>query len=184
MVWDMKSFDKLRTIPVFESIESIQLLSLPSLENHVITMGNAGLLKLWNLDTGRLVHEQDKSESLKSPRTGSNSTNGDHDLDSCIVQSTQVFGENQKSLALVTVDDAIVFVKIDPDVLGKLSANQTPSADAKLFHSYKQFIGNHGEILDLKFVDVEERLLAVATNSPDIKIYDVNNWDCKILKGS
>lgn len=180
----MKSHAKLRTIPTFESIESIQLMK----SEFVITMGNAGILKLWSMDTGRLVYAQDQSQSLK-PSTHTNNTSDSSssssgaDLEPCIVQSIRVAATN--TLVLTTVDESIVFVRVESDLVDKLAATNDSASHLlrPLFHAYKQFIGNHGEILDLKFVDLDEHLIAVATNSAEIKIYDINNWDCKILKG-
>lgn len=181
ILWETSSFAKLRTIPTFESIETFQLVADQN-SSHVITMGNAGLLKLWNVETGRLVLAQPQSQSLKTVRP--DATAADSELDSCIVQSARVVATN--TLILVTVDDSIVFVRLDQSLLPRLSTAEllvnSPDQE-RFFHTYKQFIGNHGDILDLEFVDVNERLLAVATNSPDIKIYDLSNWDCKILKG-
>lgn len=177
----MNSHAKIRTIPTFESIESMQLMSN---NECVITMGNAGLLKMWRIETGRLVYAQDQSQSLKTTTTTSSTASETSvDLEPCIVQSIHVAAIN--SLVLTTVDDSIVFVRVDPDELKTAATKTSLSSEEgeKLFHTYKQFIGNHGEILDLKFVDANEHLIAVATNSTDIKIYDVNNWDCKILKG-
>lgn len=182
----MTNYTKLRTIPVFESIESFLLL--PTITNsfklgYVATMGNAGLLKLWSLDNGQQMYVQDESLTLKT-RSSTSSSSQSSDLDSCILQS--VFAPNTHTLILLTVDQSIVFVRVEPSLVEKLCINgklEDKTEFAKLFSPYKQYIGDHGEILDVKYADRKERLLAVATNSPDLKIYDLHSWDCKLLKG-
>ena len=42
-------------------------------------------------------------------------------------------------------------------------------------------IGDHGEILDAQLIN--DSLLALATNNEFVKIYDLNTWNCKLLKG-
>lgn len=53
----------------------------------------------------------------------------------------------------------------------------------KTFFCARQLIGFSDEILDLAFVGKKDRFLAVASNSPDIKLYDTTTMNCVILKG-
>lgn len=53
----------------------------------------------------------------------------------------------------------------------------------KTFFCSRQLIGFSDEILDLAFVGKKDRYLAVATNSPDVKLYDTASMNCVILKG-
>lgn len=46
-----------------------------------------------------------------------------------------------------------------------------------------QFVGHYDEILDLAFVGDKDSMLAVATNSPGIKVIDIDTLDCRILTG-
>ena len=48
---------------------------------------------------------------------------------------------------------------------------------------YFKFIGNHGEILDITVCNQDGSLIAVATNSELIKVYNIDNWHCQLLKG-
>lgn len=177
----MTTFSKLRTIPTFEPIESLELL--PGVSDYVLTMGNAGVIKLWNIESGRLAYTQDESQSVKS--SSSSSSSSSTDLEPCIMQSKWIKSAN--SVVMLTVDESIVFVRVDAALMAKLAKDEQFSLSSdelkRFFNPYKQYIGNHGEILDAKFVDSHERLLAVATNSSDLKIYDLDNWDCKVLKG-
>ena len=63
IVWDLKSFSKQRTLPIYESIEAFVLVGED--KNLVITMGNEGLLKVWDLTNGKVIFKQQDTDSLK-----------------------------------------------------------------------------------------------------------------------
>jgi len=44
------------------------------------------------------------------------------------------------------------------------------------------FMGNNDEVLSLRLIS-EDTLLAVVTNSPDIKLYQVESFHCRLLQG-
>jgi U3 small nucleolar RNA-associated protein 13 len=46
-----------------------------------------------------------------------------------------------------------------------------------------KLIGHHGEVLDIAICSKDGSLIAVATNSELIKIYNTNDWNCQLLKG-
>lgn len=46
-----------------------------------------------------------------------------------------------------------------------------------------QFVGYSDEILDVVYFGEEEEYLAIATNSPDIKIYQFETMNCQLLRG-
>ncbi len=49
--------------------------------------------------------------------------------------------------------------------------------------NFLKFIGHHGEILDATICNQSGTLIAVATNSELIKVYNSLNWNCQLLKG-
>ena len=184
IIWDLKTLAKCRTIPVYESLESVLMLNrLVSAgddeDRFLITMGNEGLLKLWDLKQSKCLLTQCDEDSPKMVNKRSAKTL-DPNMQQCIVQS--VFVKSQSTLVLVTIDQLIVFVKLSGERLVEFVNNPaTPTKD--IFHVCKQFIGDHGEILDAQLFNSNENLLALATNSEFIKIYDLNTWNCKMLKG-
>jgi U3 small nucleolar RNA-associated protein 13 len=185
IVWDLQTFTKQRTIPIYESIESFLMLSqvftnAQALSRFVITMGNQGVLKVWDTKTGRLVNKQAESESLKLENKKSQSEQ-DASEELVIIQSD--YHAKLNRLTLVTSDQLVVFVEIDKAKLEQsLIRNEKElSEEESLFHVRKQFIGDHGEILDTQLCG--ENLLAMATNSPLVKLYNINTWDCKLMKG-
>ena len=46
---------------------------------------------------------------------------------------------------------------------------------------YFQFVGYNDEILDMKFLGSSEREAVVATNSSQVRLYDLTTMDCQLL---
>ncbi len=44
-------------------------------------------------------------------------------------------------------------------------------------------VGHYDEILDLKFVGEDDSMVAVASNSPQVKVIDRESMHCSILNG-
>ncbi len=86
-------------------------------------------------------------------------------------------------LVLVTIDRLIIFVRLDPSQLLQFLREPAQSQEVELFAASKQFIGDHGEILDAQLLNANGNLLALATNSEFIKVYDLEDWNCMLLKG-
>ena len=148
-------------------------------DRFLISMGNEGVLKVWDLKQSKCLLTQSDEDSPKMLNKRHAKTL-DPNMQQCIVQS--VFVKSQSTLVLVTIDQLIVFVKLSGERLVQFVDNPaTPTQD--IFHVSKQFIGDHGEILDAQLFNSNENLLALATNSEFIKIYDLNTWNCKMLKG-
>ncbi|CAN8013453.1 unnamed protein product, partial [Ixodes persulcatus] len=59
MLWDTKTLKSLKTIPVYESIESLVLVP-DSQPPQFITAGEKGVLRTWNTSTAMCVREQEK----------------------------------------------------------------------------------------------------------------------------
>lgn len=176
IVWDLKNYSKIHTIPVYEAVESFQLVGslLDELtERYFITMGNEGVLKLWDSKTSQIIYKQDESLKIENIRRT------DINLQQCLIQS--IYVKNINTLVLITIDQLMVFIKLDKDLIRNVCQNVSPLNNKDLFHSYKQLIGDHGEILDAQLIN--DNLLAVATNNEFVKIYDLNTWNCKLLKG-
>ena len=201
IVWDLATFAKVRIVAVYESIESLLLVSQAFADvddRLVMTMGNEGLIKIWDVTTGRSVYKQDASASLKvTARTGrgkkkqqqqkeAEAASGEKAdaLDMFITHSW--FNAETRTLVLVTVDRLILFVRLDASGMSSSSSSSSdalPTFDERLAVVYKQLIGDNGEILDAQLCNSEQNLLALATNSEHVKIYDLNTWDCQLLKG-
>ena len=98
------------------------------------------------------------------------------DLELVIVQG--LYNQSTNTIVQVTADQMIVFVKFNANLLDA----QIGDTD-QLFSVNKRLIGDHGEILDAQLCGQAENLLAMATNNEFLKIYNLNTWDCKLLRG-
>ncbi|XP_074647649.1 transducin beta-like protein 3 isoform X2 [Tubulanus polymorphus] len=156
LVWNTKDFKRKKTIPVYESIESVIILEegkdfpqfgvkTEKTDVHFITAGAKGKLKVWNATSSRCVHEQSVEHSY------------------VISHATRVSGLN-----------AVVVTTVDHNILLYNDEN---------FSLEKQFVGYNDDILDIKFFGAAEENVAIATNSKQIKVFNRETWDCQILDG-
>lgn len=153
----------LQIIPVYETIEGGAILtSACTLPNNIPFQkecvylaigGESGLVKIWEMTKGQLLYTQAKSYVSRAEEEGG----------LAIVQLKCNARTNQ--LAVVSADHNILIHNL------------------KTFFCSRQLIGFSDEILDLAVVGKKDRYLAVASNSPDIKLYDTTSMNCVILKG-
>lgn len=146
ILWDTGTLASLKTIPVYESIES--LIVLPdSSPVKFITAGEKGLLRTWNLSTGTCVHEQDKGPSEEEAVT------------------RLLLCPNRKALAVVTYDHNITLRSLDS------------------LEVQRQFVGHNDEVLDVRLLGAKEGFLAVCTNSPQVRLFELATFHCRLLRG-
>ncbi|XP_037950259.1 transducin beta-like protein 3 [Teleopsis dalmanni] len=161
--------------------------------NYLVTASRDKVLIIWQLDTSTQYKTIPMFEELEGafflPSTKPDvqkvlvaTTNGNLKLVSC--KTGKIISLNAREnyeirlflrcpetheLAIVTAEHNILIYKI-------VSKDQLDCT--------KQLIGFNDEILDLCFLGDNDRFLAVATNSKNIKIYDTeSNMNCKIIAG-
>ena len=115
IVWNLETFTKQQTIPIYEAVESFflttNLSEQSATDRHFVTMGNEGVLKLWDSKQSKIVFKQNESESLKID----NKRRTDLALQPCIIQS--VYIKSTETLVLVTFDQLIIFIKLNKDLI-------------------------------------------------------------------
>lgn len=161
ILWNISQGQAVRTIPVFESVETV--LVLPDKFKvagqkfneglFVATAGEKGIIRLWNLNTNKEIFVQDNSLITPAKEDGG------------LAITKLLFQADPKQFAVVSVDHNIILYKL------------------KTFECAKQFVGFSDEILDACFIGKSDEYLAVASNSADIKLYEVSNMHCKLLQG-
>ncbi|CAF4204049.1 unnamed protein product, partial [Adineta steineri] len=176
IIWDLQTLSSTRTIPVMESVEA--LISLPSHDYLkqlklkqtfnsddplFFTFGNSGLIKLWSGTTGRclLIQEDKTYEKVANNQYGKDIEHQQIFLNAFFNETTRMFYTN-------TVDHNIVAFN-----LKKLKLD-------------KQFIGELGDVLDVRFFNGNENnplYVVVASNDEKVKIFNMNTWHCQMLKG-
>ncbi|GBP41953.1 Transducin beta-like protein 3 [Eumeta japonica] len=164
ILWDLIEGKAMRTLPVYESIEGAVILPLtfkiPNFQKKLATegiyvacAGDKGKVKVWNIQTSRLMYEQ--SHTLVSVASE----------DGGLAVTNLLFNEKCNALGVVTADHNIIIHNLET------------------FDCVKQMIGFSDEILDLIFVNKHEDHIVVATNSPDLKYYNLETMNCQIIKG-
>ncbi|XP_061713417.1 transducin beta-like protein 3 [Cydia pomonella] len=164
ILWNLDESKALRTVPVYESIEAMLLLppsfKVPNFKKKLETegifiacAGEKGIVKVWNVQTSRIMYEQ--TNSLVSPAQEEGGLAITHLL----------LNQARNMLSVVTVDHNIIIHELET------------------FDCVKQLVGFTDEILDVILIGKNEGHLVVATNSPDLKYYDLDSMNCQIVKG-
>ncbi|XP_003744313.1 transducin beta-like protein 3 [Galendromus occidentalis] len=156
VVWDIEKHQEIRSIPVFENVESLMLLRTEDAgfaEGHFVTVGNKGVLKVWHIASGKCVKEQveEKAAVLAS------------ETDTVVVKG--MFNREIGSFAVVTYEQNIVLY------------------DAEDFEPTKRLTGNYDQILDLVLLGPAAELLAICSNSPLIRVLNRTTGHTSLLKG-
>ncbi|KAK2714672.1 hypothetical protein QYM36_009035, partial [Artemia franciscana] len=141
ILWNMENITQERTIPLFEAVEGLCLL-----EDSVVTAGERGVLRKWNLVNGSEV------------KVAAGESCG---------QIVKFFrAKSKKCLVSVSTDQILTFY-------------DDTSLEEK-FH----LVGHNDDILDITWLPgASDPTIVVATNSKDIKIYNLATNECHLLKG-
>ncbi|KAF4516821.1 hypothetical protein B566_EDAN006215 [Ephemera danica] len=120
---------------------------------HVATAGERGVVRIWQIERAKEVYVQNNSQIAASAEPGG------------LAIINMMFNEAKNTLAVVSADHNIIFHRLDTFVCDKLLA------------------GFFDEILDVAFLGTEESHLAVASNSPDMKLFRIKDMHCQLLRG-
>ncbi|XP_061605673.1 transducin beta-like protein 3 [Phyllopteryx taeniolatus] len=169
-VWDLKSQTAKRTVPIYEAVEGVVILpaktnlsqiGVKNRDLHFITAGSKGLLRVWEGSTGRCVYNQPLPSTL-GPSSEDEEEKDDDDPRSL---TYLLHLPASARLATVTAEHNIVLYQL-PD----LSTQQ-------------QFVGYSDEVLDVKFLGPNDSHIVVATNSCQLKVFELLANSCQILYG-
>ncbi|KAI4122867.1 MAG: hypothetical protein LQ347_006354, partial [Umbilicaria vellea] len=146
ILWDARSWKVRKVIPILEGVESVGFLNDGAF---IYTGGDNGRLRIWQTDSGREVtQEQD---------TGDDGDGIVHIL----------YHSNLDFLLCVHADQNLVLHDLSP--LSDITADATIEPLPIL----RRISGTHDEIIDLAYVTPERSLLALATNSEDIRLVSI-----------
>ncbi|CAL1588409.1 unnamed protein product [Knipowitschia caucasica] len=167
-VWDLKTQNVKRTVPVYEAVEGVVLLneegdfSEIGVQNkglHFITAGSKGLLRVWEASTARCVFTQVPPATLTSSDDGEDKEDDPRSLTYLLPLA------NSSRLATVTAEHNILIYQL-PALM-----------------TQQQFVGYNDEVLDVKFLGKADSHIVVATNSCQIKVFELQTNSCQILYG-
>lgn len=158
ILWEFGSKTAIKTIAVYESIESIVILpekfKLPNFKSingeiYVASGGENGNIRCWDVKNTKEIYVQTNSLI--------NKTDG-------LAITQLIYNDDLKAILVASYEQNLLIYHL------------------KSFSCLKQFVGFTDEILDCIFVGENDSHIAIATNSPDIKLYD-NKMNCRLLKG-
>jgi U3 small nucleolar RNA-associated protein 13 len=148
MLWDANTWQLVSTTAVLETIESVGFLSN---EDAFFTAGETARLRLWETTSGReLTEEQTTGSEL------------DAILD-VLHFSTLPF------LLSVHADQTLKLHALEP-ILNRSIAGLS----MRTLPILRRISGNHDEIIDLAYIGEKRDLLAIATNSEDIRVISLS----------
>ncbi|XP_076297483.1 transducin beta-like protein 3 [Lasioglossum baleicum] len=164
ILWNIISQSPIRVLPVYDEIAAAFIIpknvSLPAtlrdkLDDHiyVAAAGDKGAVKIWEMKTGRQMYVQKFSNV--SVAEGERNISITHLL----------YNENSNTFAMVTVDHNVMIYSLET------------------FECIKQLVGYSDEILDVVYIGENGTHVAVATNSCDIKLYEISTMNCQLLHG-
>jgi len=153
VIWDVRSHQATRTVPVFESVEAAVLLpeepapglGVKSKGLHFLTAGDQGLLRVWEAASGQCV---------------------------CIQRRLPGPGQELTHCALAHRAGLLLAVTADHNLL---------LYEAHSLRLQKQFAGYSEEVLDVRFLGPEDSHIVVASNSPSLKVFELQTMACQIL---
>uniref|UniRef100_A0A8C1XVU1 Transducin (beta)-like 3 n=1 Tax=Cyprinus carpio TaxID=7962 RepID=A0A8C1XVU1_CYPCA len=165
-VWDLKKKAVKRTVPVYEAVEGVVLLPGKSDYSqmgvkgeglHFVTAGSKGVLRVWDSSSARCVFTQTLPDA-----PALNTEEADLDPRS-LMQLLPMPRSNR--LVTVTAEHNILIY-------------QMPALTVQ-----QQFVGYNDDILDVKFLGKDDTHIVVATNSSQLKVFELATNSCQILYG-
>ncbi|PKK69944.1 WD40 repeat-like protein [Rhizophagus irregularis] len=156
-LWDLNKNKLIKTFPIYETIETIGILNpdtfISEIENSIgrelfYTGGDNGIIRIWDLQSGKLVKAQDPEKNAKY---------GISDI---------IYLRKSNCLVAITTDQNILFYNISSGL-----------------KRIKQIVGHNDEIIDLVYVGPTESHLAIATNTEQIRLFNLDSFDNNIIYG-
>lgn len=156
--WDMKTHNLKSTYPIYETIETVgSVTPLADLTCYGEKYQKAELFYTAG-DKGVIrLWSLKTGELVKEQLPEKNSKHTITDV---------IYAKSSQRLAAVTNDQNILIYSI-----------------ADSLRRIKQIVGYNDEIVDVRFIGEDDHHLAVATNSEQIRVFNVVNQDCDIIYG-
>lgn len=154
ILWNIIKGVSIKILPVFEPIESTFIIPSGVIFPNLNEKKKDCIYAACSGENGTVdIWELTKGAKVYSPEK----------KESPIKQL--IYNSKLKAFCLTTNDHNIIIYSIEN------------------FECLKQFIGNNDEILDVIYVGDNGTHIAVATNSPDIKLYELSTMSSQLLKG-
>lgn len=148
MLWDTRTWKVRKVVPVLEEVEGAGFLKDGI---YAYTGGANGCLRVWNTDTGQEV-----------------------------TQSQWPGGEGERIVHVIYMPGLPFILSIRADqilVLHSISSLEASNDSIPPLPEIKRISGTHDEIIDLQYLLPDHSLLALATNSEEIRIVSLSESD-------
>ncbi|KAL3653806.1 hypothetical protein CASFOL_003487 [Castilleja foliolosa] len=175
-IWNLHDYRCTTTVPTYEALEAVCAIdsaspfasglssitqkngkNTNSSSNQFITVGERGIVRIWNSEGAVLLFEQ-KSSDLAVSSENEEVKRG--------FTSTMLLPLGQ-GLLCATVDQQFLIYDLDKHDDGSLNLVLR-----------KRLIGYNEEIADMKFLGEEEQFIAVATSVEQVRVYDLASMSC------
>ncbi|AOW29680.1 Utp13p [Candida albicans SC5314] len=155
IIYNTKNFKTINTFPINEQIEAAGFVSLIDDRQYFYTGGSENVLKIWDIKSGEMIGRS--PIPLKTNE------------ELLIIDVIKLYNNN---LYLVISDQTLI--ELDLQELTPGHGHGHGQGDEIVeFPIVKRIAGNQGIIADIKYVGPEFNLLAMATNSPALRIVDI-----------
>ncbi|KAI9289951.1 WD40-repeat-containing domain protein [Umbelopsis sp. AD052] len=157
-IWDMKTHSLKSTYPIYETIETVGTITPQAdLSCYGAKYQKAELFYTAG-DKGIIRLWSLTTGELVKEQTPE--TNSKHTI------TDVIYAKASQRLAAVTNDQNILIYSV-----------------AESLRRIKQIVGYNDEIVDVRFIGEDDQHLAVATNSEQIRVFNVETQDCDIIYG-
>lgn len=159
IIYNTKNFKTINTFPINEQIEAAGFVSLIDDRQYFYTGGLENVLKIWDIKSGEM-----RGRSPIPLKTNE---------ELLIIDVIKLYNNN---LYLVISDQTLIELDLQELTPGHGHGHghgQGQGDEIVEFPIVKRIAGNQGIIADIKYVGPEFNLLAMATNSPALRIVDI-----------
>lgn len=155
IIYNTKNFKTINTFPINEQIEAAGFVSLIDDRQYFYTGGLENVLKIWDIKSGEMIGRS--PIPLKTNE------------ELLIIDVIKLYNNN---LYLVISDQTLIELDLQELTPGH-GHGHGHGHEIVEFPIVKRIAGNQGIIADIKYVGPESNLLAMATNSPALRIVDI-----------
>jgi U3 small nucleolar RNA-associated protein 13 len=158
-------YRRIQSIPTYEQIEGMVVIPSHKHPNElrVTTAGSKGQVRLWKTNVVR-GHTPELKLASEQP-------------------SSQTFGEARGGYMGLVLNRKAIADKNKMEQVIAVDAEHNLSFLTSKLSTSRTIVGHNDEILDLKVIPGDSNSIVVATNSPQIRIFELGNFSCHVLDG-
>lgn len=144
IIYNTNNYKPITTYPIKEQIENAGFLNILDTQ-YFYTAGSDNILKVWNMKNGQLAYQSKQQLETK---------------------------EELVIIDVIKMENGDLFLVISDQTLVQLDISNIESEEDQIIPIKRRIAGNHGTIADLRYVGPNFDLIALATNSPSLRIVD------------